>query len=130
MEELQAIIIDNVEIYVSGFVILTGAIYYFFQQKRRAKRLEGVEEAKPPVEAPPVAKKPVEAPKVSWTDRLTLGLSKSRSEVWGKIGNLFSGPAPQLDEIEEVLYTADIPTGLVQQLLEKLESEGKGKSSD
>ena len=42
----------------------------------------------------------------------------------------FLGPAPQLDEIEEVLYTADIPTGMVQQLLVKLENEGKGKSAD
>jgi hypothetical protein len=50
--------------------------------------------------------------------------------VWGKIGQLFSGPSPQLDEIEEILYTADIPTILVQELLEKLEKEGKGKSSE
>lgn len=131
MEELQTLILENAEVYVSGFVVLTGAIYYFFQQKRRAKRPDLIEEARPPgVEVPTVEKpKPVEVPKISWTDRLSLGLSKSRSEVWGKIGNLFSGPTPQLDEIEEVLYTADIPTGLVQQLLEKLESEGKGKSS-
>jgi fused signal recognition particle receptor len=124
---LQDIVLENIEVYVSGFVVFTGAIYYFFQQqKRKPKAPEGIEEAKAP--APLV--KPFEIPKVSWSERLTLGLSKSRVEVWGKIGNLFSGPAPALDEIEEVLYTADIPTGMVQQLLEKLDREGKGKSSD
>lgn len=130
MEDIQHIILDNVEIYVSGFVVLTGALYYFFQQKRRAKRPDLIEEAKPPGEEAPAITKPVEVPKVSWSERLSLGLSKSRTDVWGKIGNLFSGPAPQLDEIEEVLYTADIPTGMVQQLLDKLESEGKGKTSN
>lgn len=128
MDQIQHLILDNVEVYISGFVVLTGALAYFFQQKRRPKHPEVSEEAKAPttttVEAPPTK------PSVSWTDRLTLGLSKSRSEVWGKIGNLFSGPAPQLDEIEEILYTADIPTGLVQELLEKLEKHGKGKSAE
>jgi fused signal recognition particle receptor len=123
MEDLQSIILENIEVYVSGFVILSGALYYYFQQKRKPKIPEAIEEAK----APAAIQKPVVAPKVSWADRLTLGLSKSRSEVWGKIGNLFSGPAPALDEIEEVLYTADIPTSMVQQLLEKLDKDGKGK---
>lgn len=126
MDELQTLILENAEIYVSGFVVLTGAIYYFFQQKFRAKRPDLTEEARP---SGVVTEKPVEVPKVSWSERLSLGLSKSRNDVWGKIGNLFSGPTPQLDEIEEVLYTADIPTGMVQQLLDKLDSEGRGKSS-
>src|SRR5690606_24175095 len=98
------------------------------QQKRKAKRPEVSEDTAAPNVETPVSPKTPEAPKVSWTERLTLGLSKSRNEVWGKIGNLFSGPTPQLDEIEEILYTADIPTNMVQQLLEKLESDGKGKS--
>lgn len=130
--DLQHIVMDNLEVYVSGFIVLTGALAYWFHQKRKAKTPEVIEEAKPQVvtEKPTAVVTPPQPPKVSWTDRLTLGLAKSRSEVWGKIGNLFSGPAPQLDEIEEVLYTADIPTGMVQQLLVKLENEGKGKSAD
>lgn len=120
--DLQSIVLENIEVYVSGFVVVTGALVYFFQQqKRKPKAPDLVEEGRAPE---------VVIPKVTWSDRLTLGLSKSRSEVWGKIGNLFSGPAPALDEIEEILYTADIPTGMVQQLLEKLERDGKGKTSD
>jgi fused signal recognition particle receptor len=127
MDELQQLVLENIEVYVSGFIVVTGALYYFLQQKRRAKRLDVVEEATEVVITP--TEKPVQPPLVGWKERLSIGLAKSRTDVWGKIGNLFSGPAPQLDEIEEVLYTADIPTALVQELLQKLERDGKGKSS-
>lgn len=65
-----------------------------------------------------------------WSQRLADGLSISRSQVWGKIGQLFAGEVPALDEVEETLYTADISTDMVQQLLERLGKEGKGKSAD
>lgn len=128
MDELQQLVLENIEVYVSGFIVVTGALYYLLQQKRRAKRPDVIEEATEVIIRP--TDKPIEPPKVGWKERLSLGLSKSRNDVWGKIGNLFSGPAPQLDEIEEVLYTADIPTGMVQELLEKLEKEGRGRPSD
>ncbi len=127
MDQLQQLVLENIEVYVSGFIVVTGALYYFFLQKHRGKRPDVVEEAIEVIAKPTVAT--LEQPKVSWKDRLSLGLSKSRMDVWGKIGNLFSGPAPLLDEIEEVLYTADIPTGMVQELLLKLDREGKGRSS-
>lgn len=128
IQSLQHLILENIEIYVSGFVVLTGALYYWFKQKRKEKRPEIIEDAREIIIKP--EEKVVEPSKVNWRERLYLGLSKSRNDVWGKIGNLFSGPAPQLDEIEEILYTADIPTSLVQELLEKLEREGKGKPSN
>jgi fused signal recognition particle receptor len=120
MNEVQQFLGDNLEVYVSGFVVVGGLIAYWLKAKQR----------KIPTDFPTDAAAPgVEAPaKISWTQRLSLGLDKSRSEVWGKIGNLFSGEKPSLDEIEEVLYTADLPTGLVQDLLTKLDKEGKGKS--
>src|SRR4051812_6205890 len=120
--DLHSIVMENLEVYVSGFVVIGGALAYYFQQKKSKKPTQA-----PPTEAPVV--KPTLVPKVSWTDRLTLGLATSRSEVWGKIGQLFAGEKPHLDEIEEVLYTADIPTAMVQELLGKLEKDGKGKSS-
>lgn len=124
---------DNVEVIVSGFVFISGLISYYLYRKGRKAPPPTLE--KPVVEqpaarpAPEVAPTPV-VPKISWTDRLTRGLEKSRSEVWGKIGQLFSGSTPSLDEIEEILYTADIPTTMVQALLTKLEKEGKGKSAE
>lgn len=106
-----------------GLLLL--AIIVFFVFKKKAKLPKPVIEQK---EITPVKPLPevVLPPKVSWKDRLSLGLEKSRFEVWGKIGQLFSSGTPSLDEIEEILYTADIPTGLVQELLAKLEKEGKG----
>ncbi len=123
MNEVQQFLGDNLEVYVSGFVVVGGLLAYWFKSKQRKIPTDfPTDAAAPGVEAPSA---PV---KLSWTQRLSLGLDKSRSEVWGKIGNLFSGEKPSLDEIEEVLYTADLPTGLVQDLLTKLDKEGKGKS--
>ena len=112
---------------LAGLVLL--ALILFFVFKKKPKLEKSLIEQK---EITPIAPRPelVVAPKISWTDRLSLGLEKSRTEVWGKIGNLFSGGTPSLDEIEEILYTADIPTGLVQELLSKLDKHGKGKSAD
>ncbi len=125
MNEIQTFLTDNIEVYVSGFVVVGGLIAYWLRGKRRKISTEF------PTEAPaPGVEVPKAPAKISWTQRLSLGLDKSRSEVWGKIGNLFSGEKPSLDEIEEVLYTADLPTGLVQELLTKLEKDGKGKSPD
>lgn len=74
--------------------------------------------------------KPVEkvvpvAPKKSWSDRLKTGLSSSRNEIWGKIGNMFASgiDGDTLEELEELLYSADIGTKMVQELIEALEAE-------
>lgn len=111
-----------------GILIVLAIILMLLFRKKPAQKIEptSIEEKKAPVVE--VAPEPV-APKVTWSQRLSLGLEKSRSEVWGKIGQLFSSGTPSLDQIEEILYTADIPTALVQELLVKLEKEGKGKSA-
>lgn len=126
--DIQSIILENIEVYVSGFVVVGGALIYYFTQNKARKLPPPTADEKVVVtegKAPEVA--PI---KVGWTQRLSFGLEKSRSEVWGKIGQLFSGATPSLDEIEEILYTADLPTGLVQELLSKLEKDGKGKTAE
>ena len=123
--DIQNLILENIEAVVGGLAVIGSAITYFFV---RTKKPQAPIEQQIPGEKPAAA--PAEIPKISWTERLNKGLSKSRSEVWGKIGNLFSGEKPNLDELEEILYTADIPTTMVQQLLERLDKDGKGKSSD
>jgi fused signal recognition particle receptor len=112
---------------IGGLLLL--AIIVFFVFKKKAKLPKPVIEQKEITPVKPLPEVVLPA-KVSWKDRLSLGLEKSRFEVWGKIGQLFSSGTPSLDEIEEILYTADIPTGLVQELLAKLEKEGKGKAAD
>jgi fused signal recognition particle receptor len=74
----------------------------------------------------------VEGPKApvgpSWKERLKRGLSKSSSEVWGKIGNIFTGKSldeDTLEEVEELLYGADIGPTIAAELIEALEEEAK-----
>lgn len=124
--DLQSFALEHLEVYVSGFVVIGSALLYYFKSrpKKPTTKVEVSPEIKPV--AVPVAEKKI----VSWSERLSFGLEKSRSEVWGRIGQLFSGPAASLDEIEEILYTADIPTALVQELIQKLEKDGKGKSPE
>lgn len=69
-----------------------------------------------------------EEKKTSWKDRLSLGLSKSRNDVWGRLGALFSGGKLSeeiLEEIEEILYTADIGPKVTASLIEALETQMK-----
>lgn len=65
---------------------------------------------------------------ISFKDRLKLGLSRSRSEVWGKLTNLFSGPSVDddtIDSLEELLYSADIGTSTVGELIEEVKKKAK-----
>mgnify|MGYP000226996805 CR=1 FL=1 len=67
-------------------------------------------------------------PEVSWKDRLKRGLSKSSGEVWGKIGNIFTGKGlddDTLEEVEELLYGADIGPTIAGELIEALEEQAK-----
>ena len=82
-------------------------------------------------EAPRVEPTPAPVPEKSWKDRLTKGLSRSRDGVWGKIGSLFSGGGlddDALEEVEELLYGADLGPKATGELIESLEE--KAKSSD
>ncbi len=79
-------------------------------------------------EAPPI----VEI-KVSWSDKLKKGLSQSRNEIWGKLGSFFgkgSLSEEQLEEVEELLYSADIGPKMVQELIEGLEEKNKEANFD
>lgn len=113
---------------IVGILVIVAFVLFFITRKKVRKTPPTSIEQKPSEKI--VEPAIVTPPKVSWAERLTLGLEKSRSEVWGKIGQMFSRGEADLDAIEEILYTADIPTGMVQELLGRLEKDGKGKSSD
>lgn len=125
------------EIILPVVAILGIGIYFFTRSK--SKKLPPPVDSETKVEVKSETKKEVKeevkvapavasTPKISFTSRLFRGLEKSRQDVWGKIGQMFSSENAALDEVEEILYTADIPTSLVQQLIEKFEKEARGKT--
>lgn len=69
--------------------------------------------------------KPTEVPTISFAERLRMGLSRSRQEVWGRALSLFKGGVSEeiLEELEEILYSADIGTSMVQELIGALRKE-------
>ncbi len=74
------------------------------------------------------AEAPIPKKEISFKDRLKTGLSRSRSEVWGKLSNLFSGPSVDedtIDSLEELLYSADIGTSTVGELIEEVKKKAK-----
>ncbi len=69
----------------------------------------------------------------SWKDRLSLGLSATRVGVWGKLENIFSSKkidADTLDQIEELLYTADMGHEIVDDITENFKKEMSKSESD
>lgn len=124
---METFIQENLEIIIAGLASLGGVVSYLVLKSRKEPVVSDHIESKESGEG-----KKIEVPTAvgpSWAQRLSKGLEKSRHDVWGKIGDLFSGEKANLDDIEEILYSADIPTSYVQSLLTKLETEGKGKSS-
>ncbi|MFG1493335.1 signal recognition particle-docking protein FtsY [Halobacteriovorax sp. ZH4_bin.1] len=124
---------------ISGF---TG-VFYLLKPKAQPK-LPEVSEAKKEIvtevevkevevvqEAPKPEPTPAPAPEKSWKERLTKGLSSSRNSVWGRIGSLFGNGGldeDALEEVEELLYGADLGPKATSELIESLEE--KAKSAD
>jgi fused signal recognition particle receptor len=98
-----------------GLPLIALAAIFFFR-KKKAPQVESKVEVPQRVEEPEVFKK-VEVP---WTERLKSGLSRSRTEVWGKLSGLFTGSTLPLDEIEELLYGSDLGPKTVQELISNL----------
>ncbi len=61
--------------------------------------------------------------------RLQLGLSKSRQTVWGKLKAMVTGNAMDQEtkeQVESILYQADIPTSMVDKILKEVEQFQSG----
>ena len=76
---------------------------------------------------------PVKDEGPSWRERLAKGFARSRSEVWGKLENIFSGDKLDedvLDEVEEILYTADIGPATAADIIDELRKRSKEPGFD
>ncbi|MAW07668.1 MAG: signal recognition particle-docking protein FtsY [Halobacteriovoraceae bacterium] len=72
-------------------------------------------------------------PQVSWKERLSKGLSRSRQEVWGKLEKIFTGDSLDEDtfeEVEELLYTADIGPTTAGEIIDALKERAKSPDFD
>ncbi|WP_273430157.1 signal recognition particle-docking protein FtsY [Chitinibacter tainanensis] len=72
-----------------------------------------------PAQLAPVAQ-PQEKPKLSWTERLKLGLAKTRDKLGKSLASVFGGGKIDddlYDELETVLLTADMGVDATQHLL-------------
>ncbi len=68
----------------------------------------------------------VTRPSIDFEQRLTAGLGQARQGIWGRIARLISGTTlkGQLrDEVEEILYSADLSPQMVDDLLVELEKQ-------
>lgn len=125
--EFTAILTILVFSILMGGCIVMGLSYASYKRKYDEEEL--LESQSTTVEEPKlelVKEKAIEKPLekvIPWSDRLKKGLSVSRKGVWGKLSNMI-GPAgldeDTLDEIEELLYSADIGGEIVSELIEKM----------
>lgn len=111
------------------FFLICISIVNFIGSEEKTKNLEAdkkIEDEKEEVQvleevtsvSPEIIK-----PKISWAERLSKGLSKTREDVWGKVGSILSSSnvsEDQYEEIEEILYSADLAPKTVQELLDEL----------
>ncbi|MFG1500178.1 signal recognition particle-docking protein FtsY [Halobacteriovorax sp. XZX-3] len=97
------------------------------------KEVEAVEEVAVAEEVAKAQPVPTPVPEKSWKERLTKGLSSSRNGVWGKIGSLFGAGGldeDALEEVEELLYGADLGPKATSELIESLEEKAKSADFD
>ena len=65
----------------------------------------------------------VVAPTISWATILSLGLGRSREQVWGKVVDLFKKDhlsEEERESLEEILYASDLSPKLVDELMSYL----------
>ncbi len=95
------------------FILLAGIWMPLFRSKEQKK----CQKETAPTVAPTSAIAPVAA--IPFADRLRQGLSRSRQEVWGRALSLFKAGVNDdvLQELEEVLYAADIGPSMVSELM-------------
>lgn len=116
-------------LYILIPAVLVIVLFFLFKKKpaqitNEAKKAVEVSVAKEiPAEKIPEPKKVIH-----FSERLKLGLSRSRQEVWGKLTSIFSGPSlseDAIDSIEELLYSADIGTSTVSELMSEVKKKIK-----
>jgi fused signal recognition particle receptor len=112
----------NIALILISLGFFSIVIFYFYRSSK-TKKSEQVLVV--PLKKDEVISTPL--PLVSFADRLKNGLTRSRVEVWGKLSTLFSNGLGTIDEenLEELLYGADIGTATVAELMVEVHKKAK-----
>ncbi len=114
----------NLIIILAALIVLGIVLFFAFKTKSEKKDLPPIAAQKEIPAALKVEEKKIveKVETISFSDRLKKGLTRSRSEVWGKLTSLFSGGLDQdkIETLEELLYGADIGTSTVSALMEEV----------
>lgn len=115
--------------------ILTASCLFLFAKSAPAS-IEKPLNKKEPLTQHPIQDKIdiVSVPKgPTWLERLQKGLNKSRTEFWGKLETILSNKKLDqnlLEEIEELLYGADMGPEIVSELVTTLQEKSKKEEVD
>jgi fused signal recognition particle receptor len=107
-------------------------MFDFFKKKPAQTDIESAPQAAT-TEAPTpvVAEEPQKS--LSWTERLKLGLSKTRQQLSKQLTGLFNGgkiDAEVYEELETILLTSDVGVGATQHLLDDIKGRVKRQNLD
>lgn len=106
-------------------------MFDFFKKNKTPEQNPASNESKPQVAEPVTPSPPVvseNTKKVSFTERLKRGLSKTRQQLGGQLSSLFSGgkiDEETYEELEAILLTSDIGVTATQKLLDALKARVK-----
>ena len=128
------------------FVIISLITYFLLFSKSSSKQIVSNDSAlkEPTTESASVVKEkePVkevarevvkDEPKVSFTERLQKGLSKTRKDIWKRVGGLINSSnlsEEVLEEVEEILYASDMSPSMVGELIDELQTKAGEENFD
>lgn len=114
----------NIEFIFIAIIVIGIALFLLTHQAKARKLKKPIQpQIKPEIKAVPTA-----PPVLKFSERLKIGLSRSRLEVWGKLSTLFSGSPldeEKIEALEELLYGADIGTATVAELMVEVHKKAK-----
>lgn len=116
MEQEIGLIISSVG---ASALTISGFIWLYLRKRKKLKKTTETFRTK---QAEFKKAKPSQAKKVDLKERLTTGLGKTRDQIWAKVFSSLKDNQ-NFDEIEEVLYTADLSPRLVEEIIASLKSK-------
>lgn len=75
----------------------------------------------------------IDSPKRSFKLRLSDGLSKTRTDIWSKVSKIVGADnlsSEQVEELEELLYSADLSLEIVDELIETLKNSNEDNHTE